>query len=195
MLGTQKNLFKRAVMMSGVAGTQAPMPVEYHESLFRSLCQINGIDPDASDRLERVRNLPVENIIEAVKMLPSTWAVLADPSFFGPTIPTKDNSAELMKRNSWVDSVIMGECAFEGYTLASMVKALAESDQREKLIADVDAKLGGRKYPIIEDGRRTQKTLLEMYDVSPGMDANYFWQRAMEFLGDLYISRKSPNPR
>jgi carboxylesterase type B len=82
---TGSPLFDRAIMMSGSGPTLGPLPIDFFEKAWTSLCEKSGIQSDTpSERLKQLRALRPEDLIENYskaplgpladgKLLPSSW--------------------------------------------------------------------------------------------------------------------------
>ena len=107
-------LFNRAVLMSGVPSTLPPLSLEYKEAEYRALLRFCGIDKNIPDRLAKLREVPVEKIVEAstgVGVL--LHRGFRDVNFWPNGFPTYWSEDELIAGCPWVDEVVIGDCFYE----------------------------------------------------------------------------------
>ncbi|RPA84810.1 alpha/beta-hydrolase [Ascobolus immersus RN42] len=173
MVGPRSGLFSRAILMSGTCATGPPLPMAAQEELYLELLKQLGIDETAEDRLEQLRNVPAANL---VKLSGGFFMPLADESFF-PTLPTAANTAGLLANCSWVESVIIGDCEFEGFIF--YFRAQQKGWDRDAFLESLR-----RHYPEADC-----KAVMETYGLKDDMDKNLFLQKVMEFTGDLVFSQ------
>lgn len=62
-------LFNRAVLMSGTLATGPPLELNYKEAEYRALPRYCGIDEDDPERLNKLREVPVEKVVAAARGL------------------------------------------------------------------------------------------------------------------------------
>jgi hypothetical protein len=81
-------LFKCVVLQSGTPATAAPETnLVVKEKQYRQLLAYCGIDPDATDRLEKPRKIPMDTLINAVTELGvAIFTPFAEKGLF-PTAP------------------------------------------------------------------------------------------------------------
>lgn len=108
-------IFNRVVLMSGNTSSSCPQSLDVGEVHYQGILAHLGInEPDASSRLSKLREVPVEKLLECVivlQMFPM-WA-WADKEFFTNGLPGHGTEADLMEKCDWVDSIIIGDCFLE----------------------------------------------------------------------------------
>lgn len=180
IVGPRPGLFSRAILMSGTCATGPPRSLADHEEIYLKLLDLLGIDRSSEDRLGQLRKVPVEEIVEATTKLRNRFFVpLADESFFS-TLPTPGNTPELLANCSWIESFIIGDCENEGFIFSGNVDKWDQKDFISSL----------RKH--FSASEEELKQLVEAYGLSESMDKNLWYQKAMEFSGDLVFSRVFP---
>jgi carboxylesterase type B len=60
-------LFKRAILRSGLPATVPPLELKYKEAEYRSLLKYCGINETDPERLEKLRRVPVEKLVDAIQ--------------------------------------------------------------------------------------------------------------------------------
>lgn len=111
-------LFRRVILQSGTpAGNMAPMNLIAKEAQYLALLQYCGIKEDDERRLEKLREVPVETLVRAIRDLAVTdFGPWEDASFF-PVTPSYGTQADLIHRCAWVDDFIIGDACFEVFLL------------------------------------------------------------------------------
>ena len=59
-------LFNRAILMSGLPATVPPLDLKYKEAEYCSLLKYCAIDQNNPARLEKLRKIPVEKLVDAI---------------------------------------------------------------------------------------------------------------------------------
>ena len=107
-------LFSRAILMSGVPVTVPPIDLKYKELEYIALLKYCGISEDDSERLKKLREIPVEKLIEAVGGVGiPMFNGLRDGSFFPKGSPTYWSEDDLIGNCEWVDEVMIGDAFLE----------------------------------------------------------------------------------
>ena len=110
-------LFNRAILMSGLPATVPPLDLKYKEAEYRSLLKYCGIDQNDPARLEKLRRVPVEKVVDAIQgvgvFLHHSYR---DEKFWPKGFPTYFTEDELIGGCEWVNEVIIGDAFFEAST-------------------------------------------------------------------------------
>ena len=105
--------------MSGLPATVPPLDLKYKEAEYRSLLKYCGIDQNDPARLEKLRRVPVEKVVDAIQgvgvFLHHSYR---DEKFWPREFPTYFTEDELIGGCEWVNEVIIGDAFFEASTSA-----------------------------------------------------------------------------
>ncbi|KAH8729924.1 Alpha/Beta hydrolase protein [Ilyonectria robusta] len=173
-LSSDVPLFNRVVLQSGTASTISPTPCAKKEEEYLALLAFCGINKDDPQRLEKLREVPATKIVEATTVLmKGAFSPLAHESFF-PIAPNYLNYDRIVADCPWVEAVMAGDAIYEGYLFAYNLKTVHIED----FCKHVESILGAEK---------AQK-VLQLYDISAGMDPNLFWTQLCTFCGDVMFS-------
>jgi carboxylesterase type B len=111
-------LFQRAVLQSGTPSLGTPIRLAVKERQYRQLLKFCGIDDDDPERLQKLRNVPVEKLIEGVRATGVVaFGPLADSRFF-PEMPDCFNEARIFEKCDWVKDIIIGDSIYEVWKLS-----------------------------------------------------------------------------
>ncbi|KAF5709237.1 hypothetical protein FGLOB1_6012 [Fusarium globosum] len=123
-LSSNVPLFDRAILQSGTASAISPKPLADKEEEYQALLDFCGISVDDPQRLEKLRAVPTDKIVEAASSInKAAFSPLADKSFF-PVIPNYLNHAKIISDCYWVEAIITGDAVFEGYLFAHNLMAV-----------------------------------------------------------------------
>lgn len=173
-------LFKRAIVMSGTMAVTPTQPLEMYEQRYQELLQHLGIEAGTrQERLKALRSASSEKLVDAIIPL---RAFLTTPycgpenAFFSHNLLPLATEASVIGKDHWIDSIMIGDCFFEGYILYAYTQNLAQST-----FVDVLRNAFGQSHA---------DELLTQYSIDPSqpMDSNLFWSRCMILLGDLLLS-------
>lgn len=174
-LSTSVPLFNRAMLMSGTTATGPPVDLNYKEAEYQALLTYCGIGVDDPERLKRLREVPVEKLIEAVDGLGvPLFNSLKSAEFYTRGFPTWYNEGELIGKCEWVDAVVLGDAFFEGWLFADAMRFVP----LDGLITHTNNIFG------TADGTK----LLSTYGITTGMDHNTFWTKLLFLVGDVAFS-------
>lgn len=167
-------LFNRVILQSGSAATISATPCPSKNEEYLKLLEFCDIDKSDPQRLERLRNVPVETLVEAAHTLTnSAFSPLAHESFF-TTTPTYSNHHRIVAECPWIEEVILGDAVYEGYLFASALQSIQYHDFRTHVHNTLGKERGNR--------------LLQVYEIHADIDANLFWTRLCVFTGDIMFS-------
>jgi carboxylesterase type B len=110
-------LFKRVILQSGTASSAKPVSSQQREEEYLRLLDFCGIERGDKQRLEKLRNVPVEKLVEGMRGVGvfSTPPV-AEEGFFDRGVPDWFTEAESIGRCEWVEEMVIGENLYEvGY--------------------------------------------------------------------------------
>ena len=120
LAGETHQLFDRAIMMSGAAPVLCPLPAEFYQAEWESLCRKSGIAAAApAQHLEQLRRLSPETIIEN-----STKTALA-PVGDGKLLPATWSFAEEVPRHRCKD-IILGDTNVEAVIFDGLLARLSQ---------------------------------------------------------------------
>ena len=107
-------LFNRVVLQSGTPATASPETnLAVKEEQYRQLLVYCGIDQHATDRLERLREIPVRTLVGAIKDLGiALFTPFAERGLF-PIAPNYFTQVELFEKCTWITDAIIGDCLYE----------------------------------------------------------------------------------
>jgi hypothetical protein len=101
-------------MMSGTTATGPPVELKYKEAEYRALLTYCGIDENDPDRLTKLREVPVEKLVEAIQGVGiPLFKSLRDDQFFTRGFPSWYTENELIGNCDWVDEIVIGDTFFE----------------------------------------------------------------------------------
>ncbi|KAH7089867.1 Alpha/Beta hydrolase protein [Paraphoma chrysanthemicola] len=167
-------LFQRAVLMSGVLGPMmSPQPKADAEKNFDLFCKSVGIEETGVAALEKLRNLPVEKIVQASEafMHPGMiWVPVQDASFFRDTEITWDNVPKLLGQCEWVKDIVIGTTGFEGTANRELMNRLTPAT----FLAQLKSSLSDE----------AAEKVMRAYEVEVDMDQNKFLTAAMRWCGN-----------
>ncbi|KAG4428509.1 hypothetical protein IFR05_016006 [Cadophora sp. M221] len=171
-------LFKRVVLQSGTPATAAPETnLAVKNEQYGRLLSYCGIDRNATDRLELLRNIPVGKLVKAIGDLRmGLFTPFAEEGLF-PIPPNYFTQVELFEKCSWITNAIIGDCSYEGYLFAEALKHI----DLERLVLHFEQKLG----------KSNATRLLSTYGIERGLDKNLFWTRLNTLAGDLTFSQST----
>ncbi|RUP50347.1 Alpha/Beta hydrolase protein [Jimgerdemannia flammicorona] len=107
-------LFRRVIMQSGVASIAAAQPLAVHHMKFDALCSHFGIPATAEDRVQRLRDVPSDQIISALAEFRFS------PTIDGVVVPA-DVRVLWRQEGAWdpkVEAVMIGDTKDEGTVLS-----------------------------------------------------------------------------
>jgi carboxylesterase type B len=116
MHSTEPNLFHRAILQSGTASTLQPLSLEQYDKSYKKLLKILDIPLDGTreQRLEKLRNVPVQKFIESYKFLDNDYPAFPGvEGWFWREPFNATNSGKLLAQCDWVDAVMIGDCTVE----------------------------------------------------------------------------------
>jgi len=88
-MSTSIPLFNRAILQSGTTATGPPIDLKYKEAEYLALLQYCGISVDDPERLSKLRQIPVDQLVESINALSiPLFHMLKDESFFTRGFPT-----------------------------------------------------------------------------------------------------------
>jgi carboxylesterase type B len=107
-------LFRRAILQSGTpAGNPPPVDLKTKEDQYDSILKYCSIDKNDPMRLSKLREVPIDTLIQAVTDLNvNDFGPWADKSLF-PIPPNYMTQSSLMSSCSWVEAVIIGDAVNE----------------------------------------------------------------------------------
>lgn len=107
-------LFKRAIMMSGTTATGPPVDLKYKEAEYLALLGYLGIAGNDPQRLRKLREVPVERLVEAVDGVGiPLFRAYRDEVVWPRGFPGYFTERELIADCEWVDEVVIGDSFFE----------------------------------------------------------------------------------
>lgn len=182
--GSTKPLFKRAVLQSGVV--MGHMSFQEKEAEYQGLLkQFNITGSTATERLEKLRQIPAEALVKypgAHLMLVTDDAPgidLPEPLFErGPV--TYTSQMGLIQSCEWLEDIILGDDLLEGHALRDYLRGVPAAG----FVAAVKA-----SFP-----EREAVGLLETYDIPSSveeaveMDPNLFYGSLIRLIGDIMFS-------
>ncbi|KAK4935544.1 hypothetical protein LTR10_023407 [Elasticomyces elasticus] len=182
--GSTKPLFKRAILQSGLI--MGHMSFKEKEAEYQGLLkQFNITGATASERLEKLRHIPVEALVQ----YPGAHMLLVTEDSPGVEIPeplfargqvTYTNQMPLIRSCEWLEDFILGDDFWEGYAFREYLRAVPATG----FVGVVKASLPEREAI----------NLLEAYDIptsvetAADMDANLFYGNLTYLIGDMMYS-------
>ncbi|KAI1029101.1 hypothetical protein LB504_012970 [Fusarium proliferatum] len=171
-LSSNVPLFDRAILQSGTASAISPKPLANKEEEYHALLDFCGISVDDPQRLEKLRAVPTDKIVEAASSInKAAFSPLADKSFF-PVIPNYLNHAKIVSDCSWVDAIITGDAVFEGYLFAHNLMAV----RPEVFYQHVEDALGTDNAKRVLDIRSISARLTETQKVPCHILSKELWK-------------------
>jgi hypothetical protein len=113
-MSTSVPLFNRAILMSATTATGPPVLLQQKEAEYLALLKYCGIVEKDPDRLAKLREVPIEKLIEAVDAIGiSSFQSWRDEDFYTRGFPTWYTEGNLIGDCDWVDEVVIGDAYFE----------------------------------------------------------------------------------
>ena len=107
-------LFNRAILMSGLPASVPPLELKFKEAEYRALLKYCGIDEEDPRRLQKLREMPVQKLIDAIQ---GTGVFFhhsyQDEKFWPRGSPTYFTEDELIGGCEWVGEIVIGDAFFE----------------------------------------------------------------------------------
>ena len=116
MCSTVPNLFNRAILQSGTASTLRPLSLDTYDKAYRKLLGLLGIPlgDTREQRLEKLRNVPVQNFIESYDHLDNKFPTFPGvQGWFWREPIDGANSGSVLAKCEWVEEVVIGDCLVE----------------------------------------------------------------------------------
>jgi hypothetical protein len=111
-IGVQKIEYSKAFRIYFITDSHfTRLPLQVKELEYLELLDHCGIDKGSPERLELLKNVPIEKIVELAQTKPM-MPMVQDGDFW-PVIPTADNAIELVGKCGWVDSIIISDSFLE----------------------------------------------------------------------------------
>jgi carboxylesterase type B len=113
--------FDRAICMSGLGSTLAPLDLNEHEALFHATCRYFSINPYASDVLDQLRRVPEQEMANAdhiIQGVPSGTGNPCNDGWFYASEPRLQCKTEVP---SWLKSFMIGDVRDEGVIFTTNV--------------------------------------------------------------------------
>ena len=101
--------------MSGTPATGPPIDLKYKEAEYVALLKYLGVEgKDGKERLEKLREISVEKVIEAINGVGiPLFNSLRDESFYTRGWPTWWTQDKIISNCEWVDEVMIGDAFSE----------------------------------------------------------------------------------
>lgn len=103
--------------MSGTMAAGPPVEMKYKETEYLALLKYCGIeeeDPKRLERLERLRGISAEKLVEAIKGVGiPLFRGLRDSEFWPKGFPSYYMEGDLIASCEWADEIIIGDSFFE----------------------------------------------------------------------------------
>lgn len=97
--------------MSGSPTTLPPTTLETKEKEYMELLDHCGIKKDSEGRLDALRNVPIEKLVELAS--PKGMMNTTHDSNFFPEMLNGKNVSDLVAKCEWVDEIIIGDSFLE----------------------------------------------------------------------------------
>lgn len=100
--------------MSGTPATAPPLTLQDKEAEYRKLLLCCGIDEEDPRRLEKLRDVPIIDLVKTIAKLGiGQFHCFGDKNFFPRGIPTWFTQDEIMGSCDWVDQLMIGDAFME----------------------------------------------------------------------------------
>ncbi|KAH8597396.1 Alpha/Beta hydrolase protein [Bisporella sp. PMI_857] len=174
-MSTSVPLFNRAGIMSGTTATAPPVDLALKEVEYLALLQYLDIDVADPERLRKLREIPVDLLVESLsKIHIPVFSGLKHDSFFTRGFPNWWTEDKLIGDCSWVDDVMIGDSFFEGWIFSAELENISPSH-----IVNTITRALGPKHAA---------QLLGAYGLAANTDLNLAWTRCMYLFGDITFS-------
>ncbi|CEJ58900.1 hypothetical protein PMG11_07543 [Penicillium brasilianum] len=133
--------FDRAICMSGLGSTLAPLDLYEHEALFDATCRYFSIDPKAADALIRLREVPEQDMANAdhiIQGVPSGVGNPCNDGWFYASDPRRQSQAEAP---AWLKSFMIGDVHDEGVIFTMNVMNDTYETVRQTLLESIQNEL------------------------------------------------------
>lgn len=113
--------FDRAICMSGLGSTLAPLDLDEHETLFHATCRHFSIEPYASDVIDQLRKVPEQEMANAdhiIQGVPSGTGNPCNDGWFYQFDPRLQSKTEA---RIWLKSFMIGDVHDEGVIFTTNV--------------------------------------------------------------------------
>ena len=168
-------LFHRVILMSGVLGPMMPpQPASKAEKNFTTFCASVDISETGAAALEKLRALPVEQIVSASESFlhPGIiWPPVQDTSFFRDGNITWDNFPSLLAQCEWIQDIVIGTTGFEGAANRAIMNQFTPATFLQQLKSSLSDEAADK--------------VMRAYDVRVDMDQNKFLTKAMRWCGNV----------
>lgn len=140
LAGETHQLFDRAIMMSGTGPVMCPLPAEFYQAEWDSLCRKSGVTAaEPAQRLEQLRSLSPQTIIKN-----STKAALA-PVGDGKLLPATWRFVDEVPRHRCKD-IILGDTNVEGLIFDGVLARLSQERFHEVVQTELPPELVTELY-------------------------------------------------
>jgi hypothetical protein len=112
-------------LQSGTASTLNPLSLDRYDNAYRKLLGLLEIplDDTREQRLEKLRNIPVQKFIESYEHLDNKFPTfLGVEGWFWREPIDGANSGSVLAKCEWVDEVLIGDCLVEVRFSSSSLK-------------------------------------------------------------------------
>ncbi|PYH46924.1 alpha/beta-hydrolase [Aspergillus saccharolyticus JOP 1030-1] len=104
--------FHRAVCMSGLSVAIPPWTMQQHEEYFRAVCRYFDIDPTTPDVLDRLRDIPQQELANATAAIQGVLSGTGNPCLDGWFYDR--NPLEVHEPPAWLKAYMLGDVYHEG---------------------------------------------------------------------------------
>ncbi|CAK38346.1 hypothetical protein CBS115989_2251 [Aspergillus niger] len=168
--------FRRAVCMSGLSVSIPPWTMEQHETLFQAVCRYLKIDASQPDVLDRLRQIPQQDMANATPVIQGVLSGTGNPCFDGWFYQT--DPCEIQTAPKWLEALMVGDTYHEGVIF------------HLNLLDDDFASIRRTFLKHINDDDETDQILRE-YDIHPALPHDMLLERVEHMCGDAVF--KIPN--
>ncbi|KAI5799832.1 Alpha/Beta hydrolase protein [Geopyxis carbonaria] len=173
-------MFKRLVCMGGQAVLMPPQPLIVHDETYSSL--VEGLeleDLTGHDRIQKLKNLPAEQITAQFKAWTSPKAVL-DGEWFHEAVRASivqdpDDRTQPGKLN-WCESMMIGDCGSDGNILFFDLQAHK---------AGIQSKFSSALCRCLRDKAAVVTRMLDSYGIAPPASEDAAFMALHELLNDV----------
>ncbi|KAJ5689874.1 alpha/beta-hydrolase [Penicillium macrosclerotiorum] len=147
--------FQRAICMSGLGSTLAPLNLEQHEKIFEATCRYFSIDPYDHNALDLLRKVPEQDMANADPIIQDVASGTGNPcddGWFYASEPQLQAKSELP---NWLESLLIGDVHDEGVIFILNLENSTYETIRETLLRHVNQ--------VFVDN------VLKEYNITPGI--------------------------
>ncbi|KAJ6015488.1 hypothetical protein N7540_010079 [Penicillium herquei] len=178
LLAANPPVFHRAVCMSGLSAAIPAWTMRQHNQFFEAVCDHFGINPAASDALERLRAIPQQELANSTPDIQGVPSGTGNPCLDGWFYRHEVNPLDVNPLPSWLEGVMFGDTYHEGVIFH--LNLLEDDYQSVRKL--LHAHIGNDSFTNL---------IMKAYDINDNLSHDEFLGRVEHMCGDAIF--KIPN--